>query len=281
MQVNAPVDVRESGIQQLLLKKKLKSDVKLLIVTNCETVVQSPETHMASLRELVKLFESSKIMSLKEIRVILTASLCVVFKDILPSYHIRNLTEPEKSQQMKKETKKLRFFEENLLVNYRKYTDVLRTILSSATSVGKSTRGAKCCKIAWNDVDRVTALRAACQLLEAHPRFNFSEELVQSVLPYLNSTSEKLSSIVFNTFKTVFANDREGEASLSICKAIHAFWRKMSYRLRPAVARILSLVPIKDVADPNSTVGSKRDRKLLSRRERKVSPTFQLIISFV
>ncbi|KAF7257874.1 hypothetical protein EG68_04886 [Paragonimus skrjabini miyazakii] len=248
MQVNAPDDVKDSGVHQLLLKKKLKSDVKLLIVTNCETVVQSPEAHMASLRELVKLFESSKIMSLKEIRVILIASLCVVFKDILPSYHIRNLTEPEKSQQMKKETKKLRFFEENLLVNYRKYTDVLHTILSSAASVGKSTRGAKCCKINWSAVDRVTALRAACQLLEAHPRFNFSEELIQSVLPYLNNNSEK------------------------ICRAIHAFWRKMSYRLRPAVARILSLVPIKDVADPNGNVGSKRDRNLLSRRERKVSP---------
>ncbi|KAF6774918.1 hypothetical protein AHF37_05920 [Paragonimus kellicotti] len=269
MQVNAPDYVEESGVQQLLSKKKLKSTVKLVIVTNCETVVQSPEAHMASLRELVRLFESSKIMSLKEIRLILIASLCFVFKDILPSYRIRNLTEPEKNQQMKKETKKLRFFEENLLVNYRKYTDVLRAILSSATNVGKSTRGAKSCKIDWNAVDRVTALRAACQLLEAHPRFNFSEELIQSVLPYLNNTSEKLSSIVFNTFKTVFANDREGEASLSICKAIHAFWRKMSYRLKPTVARVLSLVPIKDVADPNSNVGSKRDRKLLSRRERK------------
>lgn len=58
-------------------------------------------------------------------------------------------------------------------------------------------------------------------------------------------------------------------ALLQICRAIHLFARKRSYRLRPTVAHALALVPIKEVLDPASAAASK-DRSTLSRRERRV-----------
>ena len=46
-------------------------------------------------------------------------SMLEIFKDVIPSYRIRALTEQEKSQRMKKETLALVDFEEGLLKNYR------------------------------------------------------------------------------------------------------------------------------------------------------------------
>ncbi|VDP16915.1 unnamed protein product [Echinostoma caproni] len=142
-----------SGAQLLLAQKKQRTEMKLSIVTNCESVIQSPEVNMPSLRELTKCFEASKYMSSKTIRSLLIASLCVVYKDILPAYRIRPLTEQEKSQ--------------------------------------------------------------------------------------------------------------------PICRAIHLFARKKSYRFRPAVAKALSLVPITEVVDEAAKLAEKVDRSMKSRRERK------------
>ena len=46
-------------------------------------------------------------------------SMLEIFKDVVPSYRIRALTETERSQRMKKETLALVDFEEGLLKNYR------------------------------------------------------------------------------------------------------------------------------------------------------------------
>ena len=46
-------------------------------------------------------------------------SMLEIFKDIIPSYRIRALTDVERSQRMKKETLALVDFEEGLLKNYR------------------------------------------------------------------------------------------------------------------------------------------------------------------
>uniref|UniRef100_A0A5K3FL96 Nucleolar complex protein 3 homolog n=1 Tax=Mesocestoides corti TaxID=53468 RepID=A0A5K3FL96_MESCO len=65
----------------------------------------------------------------RSLRHLLVASLCVVFKDILPTYKIRLPTEQELKQKVKKETKRLWRFEEILLKNFEKYVLLLQTIL--------------------------------------------------------------------------------------------------------------------------------------------------------
>lgn len=48
-----------------------------------------------------------------------------VLIDIIPGYHIRQLTQEEKSQQMKKETRQLVAYEELLLMHYLNFLKVL------------------------------------------------------------------------------------------------------------------------------------------------------------
>lgn len=59
------------------------------------------------------------------VRKLVMVSLMEVFKDIVPSYRIRPLTETEKASKVKKETQQLREFEEGLVSQYKFYLENL------------------------------------------------------------------------------------------------------------------------------------------------------------
>ncbi|VDD76294.1 unnamed protein product [Mesocestoides corti] len=85
------------------------------------------------LRDLMKMATDPLFLKSRSLRHLLVASLCVVFKDILPTYKIRLPTEQELKQKVKKETKRLWRFEEILLKNFEKYVLLLQTILQVKT----------------------------------------------------------------------------------------------------------------------------------------------------
>ncbi|CAL8087001.1 unnamed protein product [Calicophoron daubneyi] len=203
-------------------------------------------------------------MTLASIPSILLASLCVVFKDILPAYKIRPLTDTEKSQPMKKETRKIRFFEENLLSYYKKYIVALQ---SSLTERPKSDQEVKQCP----QVEQRVVLNCACQLLESHPNFNFFDELLSTVVPYLNSPNVWVQSLVLSTIRCVLKSDRDGDASLLVCRTLHSFCRKRSYKVRPPVIKALASVPITEIEHDGNPRRTQEERMKLSRKERKAN----------
>ncbi|VDN18447.1 unnamed protein product [Dibothriocephalus latus] len=140
---------------------------------------------------------------------------------------------------VKKETRRIRRFESILLLNYEKYTLLLQTILKDKgrRKLPRSLRPYG--ETNWNKVERLSALKCACQLFENNPTFNHSEDLLQAILPHLL--------------------DRRA----SVPRVLH-------YRIIPDVAYVLAGIPIKEVADPNGSDKKGRvERKLQSRRERK------------
>jgi len=52
-----------------------------------------------------------------------------VYKDIIPGYRIRQLSESEKNARVSKEVKKLRQYESTLLVNYQQYLQSLDNVI--------------------------------------------------------------------------------------------------------------------------------------------------------
>jgi nucleolar complex protein 3 len=48
-----------------------------------------------------------------------------IYKDIIPGYRIRPLTEEEQNSKVTKEVKKLRGFEQSLVANYQAYVENL------------------------------------------------------------------------------------------------------------------------------------------------------------
>ncbi|XP_018650755.1 hypothetical protein Smp_132350 [Schistosoma mansoni] len=203
-----------SGVQQLLSTRSVISDIKHSIAIKCENILKSPEENIHSLRDIIKTFESEHFRKFRQIRALVIASLCVVFKDVLPAYRIRLATEKEKTQPTKKETRKIWHFEEHLLLNYRKYTELLRVILKDKCLDMKSPRLKIYSKLDWNEDEKLAAIRCVCQLLENHPDFNYSKELIEVLPQYLNISKTQVSSVIITTLNNIFENDTDRESAV-------------------------------------------------------------------
>jgi nucleolar complex protein 3 len=76
---------------------------------------------------LIKLSSGQRVHAAvrEEAQLLATSSTTQVLIDIIPGYAIRQLTDEEKGQKMKKETRQLVSFEENLLLHYSNFLKLL------------------------------------------------------------------------------------------------------------------------------------------------------------
>ncbi|KAH8875702.1 Nucleolar complex protein 3 like [Schistosoma japonicum] len=179
--------VRVSGVQHLLNARNFISDIKHSIAVKCENILRSPDGNMHSLRDIINTFESEHFRKFRQIRVLVIASLCIVFKDVLPAYRIRPTTEKEKAQ------------------------PVINKCLDM-----KSSRLKTYSKLEWSEKERLAAIKCVCQLLESHPDFNYSKELIEVLPTYLNSTKSQISSIITMTLCNIFENDTDRDVTLMV-----------------------------------------------------------------
>lgn len=65
---------------------------------------------------------------------------------------------------------------------------------------------------------RIAEMSVGCvvDLLERHPYFNYSRNIVQMLTPYLNHRSEPVRTRVANGFTRVFKDDKKGEITLDV-----------------------------------------------------------------
>lgn len=65
------------------------------------------------------------------------------------------------------------------------------------------------------------ALSCMCDLLVTHPYFNYSHNLVQMLVTYLNHPLPTVRQLCANSFSSVFRNDKKGEITLEV-STLHA-----------------------------------------------------------
>ncbi|VUZ51618.1 unnamed protein product, partial [Hymenolepis diminuta] len=263
--------IPSSAVEKLLNKRKYIQECKLKIAHFSSTLMQDPNENIGRLRDLIRLSHDPLFMKTASLRQLLVVSLCVIFKDILPTYRIRLPTEEELHQRVKKETKRLWRYEEILLRHYEIYTVLLRTILKNIAKKQMSKKLRLVYDQDWTKSEFVSALKCACMLFENNPLFNYAKYLLNAFVPFLQrSNSSKVRLIIFNCLRSIYASDVTGEATLMVCQAVHRVARNAKYRIRPDLARVIAGISIKEVFNPdNASQNSKKDRKLVSRKERK------------
>lgn len=55
-----------------------------------------------------------------------------------------------------------------------------------------------------------------CELLVTHPYFNYSQNIAQVLIPFLNHRTASVREKVKNTCETVFKDDKKGEITLKV-----------------------------------------------------------------
>ncbi|NWS44173.1 NOC3L protein, partial [Probosciger aterrimus] len=259
---------------------------KMHIAALASAILSDPDNNVADFASCV-----NQIKKLKELRAMLMeqdpnvavivrklvmVSLMEIFKDIAPSYKIRPLTEAEKATKVKKETQKLREFEEGLVSQYKFYLENLEQTIKDWKQRKLKKSNVISLK-AYKGLAEI-AVKCLCELLVALPHFNFHNNIIVLIVPLMNDASKMISELCCEAVKKLFKQDKLGYASLGVVKVISGLVKGRNYDVRPEVLKVFLHLRIKevelqkdseDIAPNKKFMTYKEKRKNLSRMQRK------------
>ncbi|KAL4265268.1 Nucleolar complex-associated protein 3 [Pleurotus pulmonarius] len=244
------------------------------IASLCQEIISDPENSLGLLRRL-HTFSLASISSITHpepvandhiIRKLAILSQLAVFKDIIPGYRIRSLTDKEKAEKVGQMVARTREWEQGLVGVYQTYLQSLETELK-----------------ARNDLSAV-ALQCMCALLVDVTHFNFRVNIMNSVVATLSKKGwDETSDLCLNTLVKVFRNDLTGQPSLEIVRLLNRMVKERHFNVHPNVLTCLLSLRLKtelgvrasdSKANPNEPPPKrKKDKKEqphLSKKAKKV-----------
>ncbi|MBZ3885194.1 Nucleolar complex protein 3-like protein, partial [Sciurus carolinensis] len=217
--------------EHLIARKKKLQEKKLHIATLASAVLSDPESNIKKLKELRSMLMEQDPDVAVTVRKLVVVSLMELFKDITPSYKIRPLTEAEKSTKIRKETQKLREFEEGLVSQYKFYLENLEQMVKDWKQRKLKKSNVVSLK-AYKGLAEV-AVKSLCELLVTLPHFNFHNNIIVLIVPLMNDMSKSISEMCCEAVKKLFKQDKLGQASLGVIKVISGFVKGRNYEVRP------------------------------------------------
>ncbi|OWF43118.1 nucleolar complex protein 3 homolog [Mizuhopecten yessoensis] len=273
-----------NSAQLMSLRKQKLTDRRRRIAILASALIENPEANIRKLKELRSMLEEEDPDVYLTVRKLAMVSLMEVFKDIVPDYRLRIATQEEKSQRARKETKTLRDFEESFILNYHHYLEFLeRTVRGQISKkaayhnrkkerdTGQLGQGLHQDNI---KVLKTMALRCLCQMLVTHPHFNYRNNIVTVIVPFMNKADVQMSCIACDTVRNVFREDRGGHISLEIVKAVSKMIKSRDFKVKREVLDTFLSLRIKEVdyeAQGEKLTGQQRKdmKKKMSKREKK------------
>ncbi|CZT03157.1 related to NOC3 protein, required for maturation and intranuclear transport of pre-ribosomes [Rhynchosporium graminicola] len=209
--------------QQILEAQEEMARIALMVTQ------EDPEEHVGAFKALAQ-FGQSHNSTIKKLALRVQLA---VYKDVIPGYRIRPLSEEDMETKVSKEVRKLRAYEQALVGGYQGYIRELSKLSLSGRS-GKSGKsdGVKDGGLSLTSV----AISCACTLLIEVPHFNFRGDLLKILV-------KKLSTRVMDedfvkcrtTIETLFKNDEDGTPSLDAVAILTRMMKERSYRVDESV----------------------------------------------
>ncbi|KAI9139711.1 hypothetical protein BKA69DRAFT_1083831 [Paraphysoderma sedebokerense] len=148
-----------------------------------------------------------------------------VYKDIIPGYHIKPLTEAQKKEKVSKDVRKLRDFEQGILHNFSEYLQSLQRIIKVTMKRQSPDRFSTASP-------PFSAVLALCTILESHPDFNFNNNTIELLTSFISQYHEYplIRNQITETFYRIFQADEQSKVSLEIVKCLSEWGRKTNWR---------------------------------------------------
>lgn len=249
---------------------------KVQIATLSSAILADPENSIRKLKELRAMLMEQDSTVAVTIRKLVLISLMEIFKDIAPSYKIRPLTEEEKATRVKKDTQKLREFEEGLVSQYKFYLENLDQTIKDWKQM-KTKKSEVVSLKAYKGLAEV-AVMCLCDLMLSLSHFNFHNNIIVLIVPLTDDKCKKIADTCAEAVKKLFKQDKVGHSCLAAVKIISGLVKSRNYCVRPEVLNILLHLRIKevevkkdveDLAPKQKLMTHKDKRKNLSRMQRK------------
>lgn len=184
-------------------------------------ISEDPEEHAGGFRILGQIAASSN-PTIKKLGLVTQLA---VFKDVIPGYRIRPISESDMAEKLSKEVRRLRAYEQALVGSYQAYIkDLSRTSKLGSRDAHESTSMSN------------VAYSCACSLISAAPHFNFRGEVLKILINKLSSKKIDSSFIKCReTIENLFRDDEEGTASLDAVTILTRMMKARNYQVEEGV----------------------------------------------
>lgn len=270
---------KEKGKKATMVARFLKGisihNAKTIIGNICNAIMADPEKSLRKHRTdesnnddeppEYKMSDLLSILQHPNLQILELAMLsCVlVFKDIIPGYRIRALTAAEKDAQVKKETKRLRDYENAILGAYQQFLNILHKMVADGLKNSKKVLPE------WDGPAKLglSALRCQCELLRAAPHFNCRAALLASIVTRAAQPDDEINRVCCGALEVLFKLDTEGEASFEAVRLVGKVLVACKYDVPAGIIHVLSVVKLRVHADEAKKV--RRKAKSDRRKKRK------------
>ncbi|GLG95825.1 Nucleolar complex protein 3 homolog [Gryllus bimaculatus] len=244
------------------LLRKRKFQIGLL----ASGLLETPEMKVRNFKFLLEILNTEDSEVQLTVQKLAAVSLMEVFKDLLPSYQIKH-QEKKGGVKLKKTTQQLENYEKSLLKAYKTYLQSLEQM----TKAVRRKRGDS--KFYDEKAVRLGELAVRCmtELLVRHPYFNFSPNIAQDLVHFLDNKNSNVRDIVMNGLRTVIKEDKRGEITLHIVRRINQLVRTKNHSVRPEVLTVLLALRLRDVNLDAEKEAELRDKKFKARKQKILS----------
>ncbi|KAI9048843.1 hypothetical protein LZ554_006701 [Drepanopeziza brunnea f. sp. 'monogermtubi'] len=203
--------------QQILEAQEEMARIALMVTQ------EDPEEHVGAFKALAQ-FGQHHNTTIKKLALKVQLS---VYKDVIPGYRIRPLSEVDMETKVSKEVRKLRAYEQALVGGYQGYVRELGKLAQSGRSGNSRDGGASLGSV---------AVSCACSLLTEVPHFNFRGDLLKILAKKLSMRIKDEDFVKCReTIETVFRDDEDGTPSLDAVAILTRMMKERSYRVDESV----------------------------------------------
>uniref|UniRef100_A0A914D5F7 Nucleolar complex-associated protein 3 N-terminal domain-containing protein n=1 Tax=Acrobeloides nanus TaxID=290746 RepID=A0A914D5F7_9BILA len=258
-----------SASELLAKRRELLEEIRGKIASAAHALTINPHENIICLRELYKFSAGEQVHSIirEPVQKLATASLVQVFVDIVPGYHIRPLTDVEKDQKMKKETKKLIDYEQILLRYYLKFLQLLE---KNSMKIAKRDHK-RFDESTFTHKMAMISAKCLCRLLTSAPHFNYATNIVTFLSRLALSNFKPLVSEVCAALAEMFKNDTLFKISLHAVKTIASLVNKKKCYVSPELIATFLSLKIREVdrGEKKSKTDALKSKKFKLQKERK------------
>ncbi|KAH8344358.1 hypothetical protein KR084_010176, partial [Drosophila pseudotakahashii] len=261
-----PVQKLISTTDLLIARQQEIERQKYRIGIICSGLLEKPEDKMRNFHALYELMDeinpASRQANLMAVRKLAIISVTEIFKDILPEYRVGQVD--TKMQTLRKATLDRVTFENALLQQFKKFLQKLELITAQVNRRG-GLRTPQTVKLA------TVAVQCMCDLLVAHPYFNYVQNIAQLLVYMLNCNYQEMRTAVNQCFRTVFSNDKRFEMTLFIVRRINHLIKTKQNNVHVECITCLMGLKIKNVNLDAEKENDLKQKKLESHRQRLLS----------
>lgn len=232
-------------------------------------VNENPEDNVGAFKSLARLGRSR----IPAIQMLTLMTQLTVYKDVIPGYRIRPLSEDAQKEKLSKEVRQLRHYEQSLVAGYQGYVKELsrcaRLPSYAATAAGQQSLAS-------------VAVTCACELVTSVPHFNFRGDLLKILIGKLTRRRvDQDGQKCIQALETLFRDDDEGRPTQEAVSLLAKMTKAREYNVaEPVVNLFLSLRLLSefsgkashdsvDAPDPTPHRLKKQHRQFRTKRERK------------